>query len=32
MEVGAGADHFALAGKGDAAFADNLFEILDRLE
>ena len=32
MEEGAGADHFALAGKGDAAFADTLFEILDRLE
>src|SRR5271166_3930150 len=32
MEEGAGADHFALAGKGDAAFADKLFEILDRLE
>src|SRR5208337_3802815 len=32
MEEGAGADHFALAGKGDAAFAEKLFEILDRLE
>ena len=32
MEEGAGADHLALAGKGNAALADNLFEILDRLE
>jgi len=32
MEEGAGADHVALAGEGDAAFADKLFEILDRLE
>jgi hypothetical protein len=32
MEQGAGADHFALAGKSDAALTDKLFEILDRLE
>jgi hypothetical protein len=32
MKEGAGADHFALACKGDAAFADQLFEVLDRLE
>ena len=27
MEEGAGADRIPLAGKGDAALADNLFEI-----
>ena len=32
MEERAGSDHIALAGEGDAAFADNLFEVLDRLE
>jgi hypothetical protein len=32
MEESAGSDHIALAGEGDAAFADKLFEVLDRLE
>ena len=32
MEERASSDHIALAGEGDAAFADNLFEVLDRLE
>jgi hypothetical protein len=32
VEKRAGADHLALAGKGDAAFADDLVEILDGFE
>ena len=31
MEERASSDHIALAGEGDAVFADNLFEVLDRL-